>query len=363
MNPPRTTADVAESIAPTHSEPEGASGEPPVPATPAAAGDLPDRSDGPPAQVDGTERTAARPLPLPSELAALQHQLATALGAPLAETGWPSLIEGLMRRCRALVQRDADSLLYLLVQGANRPQEHYSSQHALFCGVVVELCLQHLEFSDAERQAVVLAALTMNVSMTELQDELIHRERTPTLDQRRAIDGHPQASAELLRRAGIRDEAWLEIVALHHTDPAPELPYGALSATQRLASVLRRADVFTAKISSRRFRAGMPATLAARAACLGPNGQPDQVGSAVIKSLGMYPPGSYVRLASGEVAVVTRRGAKTNEPIVASLVGRDGRALPAATPRDTAQRAYAVTGVARAAEIRVPTAPLRMGTD
>lgn len=300
---------------------------------------------------------------LPSDLTALHHQLLTLLRAPGQGGAWLSMIDGIGRRTRSLVERDADTALYLQVQGAQRAQDHYSSQHALFCGVVVELCLQHLEFSDAERQAVVLAALTMNVSMTELQDELIHRERTPTLDQRRAIDGHPQASAELLRRAGIRDEAWLEIVALHHTDPAPELPYGALSATQRLASVLRRADVFTAKISSRRFRAGMPATLAARAACLGPNGQPDQVGSAVIKSLGMYPPGSYVRLASGEVAVVTRRGAKTNEPIVASLVGRDGRALPAATPRDTAQRAYAVTGVARAAEIRVPTAPLRMGTD
>lgn len=355
MNSPSTAAALSSALIPASLG--EASGESPPPPPPVTAGELPDRTDDRPAPAAGSP---GRPPPLPSELAALQHRLATLLGAATTEPGWPALIEGLMQRCRALVRRDADSLLYLLVQGANRPQEVYSSQHALFCAVVVELCTQHLECSDVERQAVVLAALTMNISMTALQNELIHRERTPTLEQRQVIDAHPQASAERLRNAGVGDELWLAIVALHHTDPAPGLSYAALGPVQRLAGLLRRVDVFTAKISARRFRAGVPATLAARAACLGPNGQPDVIGSAVIKSLGMYPPGSYVRLASGEVAVVTRRGAKANEPLVASLLGRNGKALPAATPRDTAERAFAVAGVVRAAEIRVPTAPVRL---
>ncbi|WP_428417685.1 HD-GYP domain-containing protein [Methylibium sp.] len=271
------------------------------------------------------------------------------------------MIDSIGRRIRSLVERDADTALYLQVQGAQRAQDHYSSQHALFCAVVVDLCLQHLNVDEAERQSASLATLTMNVSMMELQNELIHRERTPTLDQRRVIDGHAQASAQLLRQVGVQDPIWLEVVELHHTDPPPETGYAALSPTQRLASVVRRVDVFTAKMSSRRFRAGMPATLAARAACLGPDGRPDVVGSAVIKSLGMYPPGSYVKLASGEVAVVTRRGIKANEPVVASLVGRDGRPLAAATPRDTAERGHAVTGIVRPAEVRGPVPPVRVG--
>ena len=298
---------------------------------------------------------------LPSDLTALHHQLLTLLRAPGQEGAWLSMIDGIGRRIRSLVERDADTALYLQVQGAQRAQDHYSSQHALFCAVVVDLCLQHLNVDEAERQSASLATLTMNVSMMELQNELIHRERTPTLDQRRVIDGHAQASAQLLRQVGVQDPIWLEVVELHHTDPPPETGYAALSPTQRLASVVRRVDVFTAKMSSRRFRAGMPATLAARAACLGPDGRPDVVGSAVIKSLGMYPPGSYVKLASGEVAVVTRRGIKANEPVVASLVGRDGRPLAAATPRDTAERGHAVTGIVRPAEVRGPVPPVRVG--
>jgi len=314
----------------------------------------------PPAAA-GDEPTIPPQVALPSDLTALHHQLLTLLRAPGQEGAWLSMIDGVGRRIRSLVERDADTALYLQVQGAQRAQDHYSSQHALFCAVVVDLCLQHLNVDEAERHAASLATLTMNVSMMELQNELIHRERTPTLDQRRFIDSHAQASAQLLREVGVQDATWLEIVELHHTDPPPETGYAALSPTQRLTSVVRRVDVFTAKMSSRRFRAGMPATLAARAACLGPDGRPDVVGSAVIKSLGMYPPGSYVKLASGEVAVVTRRGIKANEPVVASLVGRDGRPLAVATPRDTAERAHAVTGIVRPAEVRGPVPPVRVG--
>lgn len=321
-------------LSPEHSEPSAATGGDP----------------NPPPQVA-----------LPSDLTALHHQLLTLLRAPGQEGAWLSMIDGIGRRIRSLVERDADTALYLQVQGAQRAQDHYSSQHALFCAVVVDLCLQHLNVDEAERQSASLATLTMNVSMMELQNELIHRERTPTLDQRRVIDGHAQASAQLLRQVGVQDPIWLEVVELHHADPPPETGYAALSPTQRLASVVRRVDVFTAKMSSRRFRAGMPATLAARAACLGPDGRPDVVGSAVIKSLGMYPPGSYVKLASGEVAVVTRRGIKANEPVVASLVGRDGRPLAAATPRDTAERSHAVAGIVRPAEVRGPVPPVRVG--
>lgn len=314
-----------------------------------------------PSAAAGDDPVSPSQAALPSDLTAIHHQLLTLLRAPGQEGAWVSLIDGVGRRIRTLVERDADMALYLQVQSAQRVQDHYSSQHALFCAVVVDLCLHHLNVGDAERQSAALATLTMNLSMMELQNELIHRERTPTLDQRRVIDGHAQAGAQLLRQVGVQDPVWLEIVELHHTDPPPETGYEALSPTQRLASVVRRVDVFTAKMSSRRFRAGMPATLAARAACLGPDGRPDVVGSAVIKSLGMYPPGSYVKLASGEVAVVTRRGVKANEPVVASLVGRDGRPLAAATPRDTADRSHAVAGIVRPADVRGPVPPVRVG--
>ena len=177
---------------------------------------------------------------LPSDLTALHHQLLTLLRAPGQEGAWLSMIDGIGRRIRSLVERDADTALYLQVQGAQRAQDHYSSQHALFCAVVVDLCLQHLNVDEAERQSASLATLTMNVSMMELQNELIHRERTPTLDQRRVIDGHAQAGAQLLRQVGVQDPIWLEVVELHHPNKV-DAPSGTAARTAELIGAARDA--------------------------------------------------------------------------------------------------------------------------
>jgi len=112
-------------------------------------------------------------------------------------------------------------------------------------------------------------------------------------------------------------------------------------------------SMFTAKISPRKGRVGLPAPLAARDACLGPNGRPDEVGGATIKALGIYPPGSYVKLASGEVAVVMRRGARADRPRVGSIVSREGQVMGVPALRDTTDPRHEVKGAVRTNEIRV----------
>ena len=91
----------------------------------------------------------------------------------------------------------------------------------------------------------------------------------------------------------------------------------------------------------------MAATAAAKAAYLDENQQADAAGSAIIKAVGIYPPGSFVRLASQEVAVVLRRGRRANEPLVASVLSRIGLPLGEPALRDTRMKPHEVTaGVA-----------------
>ncbi|MGE5117537.1 MAG: HD-GYP domain-containing protein [Betaproteobacteria bacterium] len=312
----------------------------------AAAGRLAaDADDDEPAACAGrAPLEEARELPL--RLAPLLRNAALVLD-------WPRQIERLAGRVRADVGRDADSLLYLLVQRAARYHENYSTEHALLCAVVCAMCAEPLHHGDEETRSLVCAALSMNVSMTTLQDELAQRERTPTLAQRRAIDEHAADSARLLRQVGVADELWVEVVALHHRNPDPDVPLAELPPGARLASVLRRVDVFTAKISARRNRAGLPAPLAARDACLGPNGLPDTVGAATVKALSIYPPGSYVRLANSETAVVVRRGARADRPQVVSLLAPNGRPLSTPQLRDTTQPRHEIRAAVRASEVRV----------
>ncbi len=299
-------------------------------------------------------RGGARQTTLSHDVAELLMHLSVVLrdGSHL-EAGWVGRVEILAGRVQQLAQRDADGALYLLVQRSTHEVEHYSTHHALLCALVVELVGIQLRWPPKALQSLRLAALTMNLSMTGLQNALARRQGAPTDEHRQQIASHARRSAELLRAAGVVDPLWLDIVEHHHDDEAqPAPPLESLSPRQRLTRMLRRIDVFTAKISPRATRAGLPAPLAARDACLGADGRPDEIGAATIKTLGIYPPGSYVRLASGELAVVLRRGELANQPVVASLVGRGGQTLGEPLLRHTADPRHEIKGTARVGDVR-----------
>ncbi len=65
---------------------------------------------------------------------------------------------------------------------------------------------------------------------------------------------------------------------------------------------------------------------------------------AMIKTLGVHPPGSLVRLSSGEVGVSIRRPAAGTHPLVATLSDKNGRPSGDTHRRDTAQPEFAVEG-------------------
>jgi hypothetical protein len=66
---------------------------------------------------------------------------------------------------------------------------------------------------------------------------------------------------------------------------------------------------------------------------------------ALIKAFGVYPPGSMVRLASGELGVVVRSGEKAHLPLVATLTNAAGESTPHSVLRDSANDAHAVVAL------------------
>ena len=59
--------------------------------------------------------------------------------------------------------------------------------------------------------------------------------------------------------------------------------------------------------------------------------------------MGLYPPGSLVRLANGEVGIVFKRGHSATEPMVAAVLGKSGNPLSEPVPRDTRLPTQAIT--------------------
>jgi HD-GYP domain-containing protein (c-di-GMP phosphodiesterase class II) len=277
-------------------------------------------------------------------------------GRALLQTPAPadflSRLEKFQAEVLALTDADADLALLLLVQATSSDAHHYSVTHGLLVAVLCELAARQLPaFTPELRHSLRCAALTMNIAMTALQDQLALQEEPPAPQQRALIDGHAHRAAACLREAGVRDALWLEAVANHHTTTPG--PLAGQSAGLQLARLLQRADIFSARLSMRRARPALAASAAIRAAYLDEHQQADEAGKALIQATGIYPPGSFVRLSSGELAVVLRHGAHAKAPKVASVVSKSGTPLVEPTLRDTRLAPHDVTGGVAPQEVKV----------
>ena len=120
-----------------------------------------------------------------------------------------------------------------------------------------------------------------------------------------------------------------------------------------MARLMQRADIFAARLAPRVSRPPMPVTSAMQSCYYDEAHQVDEAGAAIVKTLGVYPPGTFVRLTSQEVGLVVRRGATATTPKVAVLLNREGMPTGEMIPRDSSQPAWKITGVVSQREVRV----------
>ncbi len=244
-----------------------------------------------------------------------------------------------------------DATLMLLVFESSQEFGDYSARHALLTLLLCDLVAQQLQLPAPQRGALQYAALTMNYGASEAHDRMAAQTGPATSAQRQTLAAHGDRAAQRLAQAGITDETWLAAVRLHHE--AGPGPLAARGDGEKLARLLRRIDIFGARLSPRRSRQAMSGASAARAVFLDEQGQPDEAGAALIKAVGLYPPGSIVRLANGEVGLVFRRGFSANEPLVAALIGKSGSPLSAPVPRDTRLASQAIAASLAPAELKL----------
>lgn len=294
--------------------------------------------------VAASASSGSKPLPVPQALDAWDQMLTRVhrlLREESVDADWVVRLNELTVALRQLAARDPDLALYVLIEANGSNVGHYSSQHAMTCMVIAELAAEWMEWSQEERRVLALAAISMNLSITSLQDSLAKQSGALTDSQREQVAVHAASSADMLSGAGVVDPLWLHVVRHHHTAPASNtLPPS--DAALRLVELLRRVDIYTAKLSRRGSRKSVTPAIAARDACLDANGHPDSIGATLLRVVGLYPPGTFVELANGETAVVISRGAKAHTPIVASMRREDGGMLMQPVRRDTLRMGFGV---------------------
>lgn len=241
-----------------------------------------------------------------------------------------------------LVDKDVDAAIYHMVRQESGHLFYYGYNHAIHTAVLGLLLSRHLNWAPARTMSLVQAALTMNLPILHLQGEMASQEEPLRESQKTQIRPHPQLAAEWLAQAGVTDPDWLAAVAQHHERAdGSGYPQG-LTEVAEIAVALRVADVFMSKISRRKLRPALSIQEAAKQLFLEDHGGP--LSNAVIKELGLFPPGDVVKLASGEIGVVMRRTEHAKCPIVAAITDEAGHPTVHTVRRDTAQPAYAIAG-------------------
>jgi HD-GYP domain-containing protein (c-di-GMP phosphodiesterase class II) len=227
----------------------------------------------------------------------------------------------------------------------NRSAGIYSVRHCIDTAIVCVTIIRQMSIPRQEAADLLSAALTMNVGMLRPQEQMQTRATNLSAEDRAIIREHPQTGMKILQQAGITNQAWLLNVLMHHeNEDGSGYPNGAVGADiPRGAKIIAFADRYCAKISPRAYRKALFPNAALRKVLLEGKHSIDQtLATPVMRALGIYPPGTVVRLTNGETGIVTRKGTSTTTPIVHALIGPRNAALAFPIQRDTSLPLYAV---------------------
>ena len=233
-------------------------------------------------------------------------------------------LQGIEQKAATLLRRDPDEALFVLFQALPDLNLGYCATHALLSGVVAALTAVKLGQPEDSPALLLRAALVMNIGMARPQDSLARQRNPPDPSQREIINAHAPTSSSMLRGFGLHDDALLELVQ------------------QTALRLLNLADGLVAKMAPRISRPAMLPLGAARSLLQTSSPGTTDLRPAMAAVLGFYPPGTYVQLANGDIAVVIKRGQNVRTPHVASVMNARGMPLSKYVYHDTRDPGFEV---------------------
>ncbi|MCI0702482.1 MAG: HD domain-containing protein [Planctomycetia bacterium] len=205
--------------------------------------------------------------------------------------------------------------------------------------------------------APVVAALLMDCGMLGVPVEVLGKAEALTPEERRIVEIHPKAGAELLlwRFPNLAGPLAAAIATHHERADGTGYPAGSRGSDQPpLGRLLAVVDAYVALGEDRAHRTALdPRSALTEVLMLAEQGQLDRDFAEYLLNLSFYPVGTMVELSDGRVGVVVANHANRldprspGRPVVAVLVDADGMMLPRPEHLDlsAAERGSIVRGV------------------
>jgi putative nucleotidyltransferase with HDIG domain len=209
----------------------------------------------------------------------------------------------------ASVDSNSDALISLC---RLKSADEYTYMHSVsVCALMVSLG-QRLGLDDATCHDAGMAGLLHDLGKAAVPQDIINKPGKLTDAEFTIIKSHPVKGHEMLLASGIDNERVLDVCRHHHEridgkGYPDQLSVEQISLLARMSAVC---DVYDAVTSNRPYKAGWdPAEAIAQMASWQGHFDP-AVLQAFVKTIGIYPVGSLVRMASGKLGVVVEQNPK-----------------------------------------------------
>jgi HD-GYP domain-containing protein (c-di-GMP phosphodiesterase class II) len=198
-------------------------------------------------------------------------------------------------------------------------KEDYLCLHSIAACALMILLGRKMKMDHETILSVGLGGLLHDIGNIGLPNDLINKPGTLTQEEYNIVKTHTRRGWEILNEHHL-DNIVLDVCLHHHErmDSAgyPEgLPLDSLSIFARMAAIC---DTYDSLVSDSYYRRGISPANAIREMTKWQEGQFDQkIFHAFVRTVGIYPFGTLVKLKSGRVAVVEEQSSKSlASPIV-----------------------------------------------
>jgi putative nucleotidyltransferase with HDIG domain len=235
-----------------------------------------------------------------------------------------------------------------------KTKDDYTYMHSIaVCALMIALGKQ-LGLTSAELKNAGLAGLLHDVGKMLIPDEVLNKPGKLTDEEFEIVKQHPRKGWEILHGSADITDTALDVCLHHHervdgTGYPERISGDLLTLFARMGAVC---DVYDALTSDRCYKHGWEPAETIRKMAEWRNGHFDErIFQAFVKTIGIYPSGTLVRLKSGRLAIVIEQSdkslltpivkvffsTKSNEPIMPEMVNLSRSYESIASAEDPAQ--------------------------
>ena len=280
-------------------------------------------------------------------------QVERLFGYMSVEPDFSGRVSAIAKNIQKACERDREASLGWVFLASDM---RYVIGHPIHTAILCELIASHLEWPEEERLSLLNAALTMNIGQLLVQDKLHRHAQKLDLQQRSQVNEHVVQGVAILQKLEVVDPLWLRAVQQHHERlDGSGYPRGlAAEAITREGLLLAVTDVYAALVTEHAHRRAFAANAALKELYVQRGKKFDsQMTDMLMKVVGVFPAGCFVKLANGETAVVSRQGPTPTAPIVYSFVNPRGESINVYSKRECSHAQFAIKEVLIKSKINV----------